>query len=186
MSSSSRPSKTTLLTARWGSHSHAPAFLEEKGGWIGLATRGLWGACGKVCMAQGRAAAPRQEHVHNHLLRAVSLTLQEDKCCKSANPTYPFLHPHGLCVPPTPRAAEGDQQYSRQGSLAGNDAVGPVPFVHQPCVGLHPHPAAPLGQQPEHCQPTLPCLHHWGRHTREVPQTEFLHTGRQMCKMPRG
>lgn len=41
------------------------------------------------------------------------------------------------------------QRYSRQGSLPGNDAVGLAPFVHQPGIGLHPHPAALLGQQPE-------------------------------------
>lgn len=136
-------------------------------------------------MAQGRAAAPRQEHVHNHLLRADSLTLQENKCCKvptSTTLSSTLMAPACLGQPPTLRAGEEGQQYSRQGSLAGDDAVGPVPFVHQPCVGLHPHPAAPLGQQPEHRQPALPRLHHWGRDTRELAQTEFLRRGRQITR----
>lgn len=62
------------------------------------------------------------------------------------------------------------QPYSRQDSLPGDDAVRLIPFVHQPGSGLQPYPGAILGQQPEDCCPSLPCLYHWGRKKREVAQ----------------
>lgn len=62
------------------------------------------------------------------------------------------------------------QPYSRQDSLVGDDVVRLTPFVHQPGIGLQPHPGAPLAQHPEDCYLTLPCLYHWGREKREVAQ----------------
>lgn len=41
-----------------------------------------------------------------------------------------------------------------------DDKFGPFSFVDQLGVGLHPHPAAPFGQKPEHDQTGLPRFNH--------------------------
>lgn len=150
-----------------GAHSPALAFLRKMVlDWAGCDAAGggpgLWGAHGEVCMAQGRAACPELtpgsiKCVCNHLLRAVLLippATGGQVLPSASHATQPPFPPH---APSNPRATCAEsrqmqpetQRYSRQGSLLGNDAVGLAPFVHQPRVGLHPHPAALLGQQPE-------------------------------------
>lgn len=177
MSSSSRP---PFLQQKRNSQS-CPGFSGGKGGWIGWLQEGSGEPTGRSAWLREGLLLPGRSMSTTTFSEPFPLTLQE--MLQSATlPTLSCTLMASACLgqPPKPRAAEGGQQYSRQGSLAGDDAVRLVPFVHQPCVGLHPHPATPLGQQPEHRQPALPRLHHWGRDTKEVPLTELLHTGRQM------
>lgn len=92
------------------------------------------------------------------------------------------------CCSPTTSCAKGrrrrlgTQPYSREGSLPGDDEVGLTPFVHQPGIGLDPHPDTLLGQQPEDRQPALPCLHHWGREKTEAARRRSAgRSGVQVC-----
>lgn len=144
------------------------------------------------CTAQRRAACPRltpsrSEHVHNNLLRAVSLMLPPatgEHVLQSANcatqPPFPPPAPSSPIATHTESQLE-IQRYSRQDSMLGNDAVGLAPFVHQPGAALNPHPVALLGQQPENLHPSLPRLHYCSRERREVAPTQSCHGGRQMA-----
>lgn len=53
-----------------------------------------------------------------------------------------------------------------QRPLRGDDVVWFAVLVDQPGVGLDPLPEVVLGEEPEHGQTALPCLHHWNHRTQ--------------------